>query len=61
MKYLLFFHNSVYAAVSAGWELTIDAFPPVQVLKEYCRAEAMGDVTGVLICTAVETEQHLLR
>jgi hypothetical protein len=28
--------------VSAGWELTINAFPPGQVLKEYCREEAMG-------------------
>jgi hypothetical protein len=24
-----------------------NAFPPGQVLKEYCRAEAMGDITGV--------------
>jgi hypothetical protein len=37
----------VQVVASAGWELTINAFPPGQVLKEYCRAEAMGDVTGV--------------
>jgi hypothetical protein len=46
--------------VSAGWELTISAFPPGQVLKEYCRAEAIGDVTGVLNFTAVDKKQQNL-
>jgi hypothetical protein len=40
---------------------TDNAFPPVQVLKEYCRAEAMSVVTGVISCTAVErTQRNLL-
>jgi hypothetical protein len=38
----------VSAVVSAGRELTINAFPPGQELKKYCRVEAMGDVTGVV-------------
>jgi hypothetical protein len=50
----------VHVVVSAGWELTINAFPPGQVLKEYCRAEATGDVTGVLSCTAVDKKQQNL-
>jgi hypothetical protein len=33
---------------------------PEQVLKEYLRAEAMGDVTGVLSHTAVDKKQHNL-
>jgi hypothetical protein len=51
--------NSVTGVVSAGWELTINAFPPGRVLKEYCRAEAMDDATGVLSCTVVETKQQI--
>jgi hypothetical protein len=35
-------------------------FPPGQVLKEYCHAEAMGDVIGVLSCTAIDTKQQNL-
>jgi len=31
---------------SAGGELTIDAFPPVQVLWMCCRAGAMGVILG---------------
>jgi hypothetical protein len=34
--------------------------PPGQVLKEYGRTEAMGVVTVVIICTAVERKQNLL-
>jgi hypothetical protein len=40
--------------------LTINAFPPGQVQKEYCQAEAVGDVTGVMICTAVGKKQQTL-
>jgi hypothetical protein len=47
----------VVIAVSAGWALTINAFPPRQILKEYWRAEAMGDAAGVLSCTVVEIKQ----
>jgi hypothetical protein len=46
--------------VSASWELTINTFPPGQVLKEYYQAEAMGDVNGVLSCTAVHKKQQNL-
>jgi hypothetical protein len=35
-----------------------NAFPPGQVLNEYSRAEEMGDVTGVLSCTAVDKKQQ---
>jgi hypothetical protein len=35
-------------------------FPPGQVLKEYCRTEAMADVAGVLSCTAVDKKQQNL-
>jgi hypothetical protein len=37
-----------------------NAFPPGQELKEYCRAEAMGDLTGVSSCTAVNRKQNNL-
>jgi hypothetical protein len=40
--------------------LAISAFPPGQVLKEYCRTEATGDVTGVLSCTAAGKKQQNL-
>jgi len=46
--------------VSAGWELTFSAFPTAQVLKEYCQAETMSAVTGVIRCTAVENKQQNL-
>jgi hypothetical protein len=48
-----------HTVVSAGWELTINVFPPGQVLKEYCRVEAMGDATGILSCTGVDKEQQI--
>jgi hypothetical protein len=35
-----------------------NAFAPGQLLKEYCRAEAMGDVTSVLSRTAVDKKQQ---
>ena len=47
------------SVASAGWKVTINAFPPGQVLKEYCRAELMDVVTGVIICTAVESENRI--
>jgi len=34
---------------SAGGELTIDAFPPVQVLWMCCRTGAMGVILGVKV------------
>ena len=45
---------------SAGGELTIDAFPPVQVLWMCCRAGAMGVILGVVDSTIVETKQRSL-
>jgi hypothetical protein len=59
-------NTKVTGVVPAGWELTINAFPHGQVPKECCRVEAMGDVTGVLSCTAIGKKQqnllcHLLR
>jgi hypothetical protein len=50
---------ALWPVVSAGLELTMNAFPPGQVLKEYWRAEAMGDVTGVWCCAAVGTKQQI--
>jgi hypothetical protein len=46
--------------VSAGWELTISVFPTGKVLREYCQAEAMSFVTGVIRCTADDNKQHNL-
>ena len=43
--------------VSEGWELTINEFPPGEVLRN-CRAEAMSVVIGVVSCTAVEKKQQ---
>ena len=37
------------AVASAGGELTIDAFPPVQVLWMCCRTGAMGVILGVIV------------
>jgi hypothetical protein len=37
-----------------------NAFPAGEVLKEYCQAEAMGDVTGVLGHTAIDKKQQNL-
>ena len=36
------------------------SYPPGQVLKEYCRAEAMSAVTGLISCTAGEKKQQNL-
>ena len=35
----------------------MNAFPRGQVLKEYCGAETVGVVIGVIRCTAVEKKQ----
>ena len=45
---------------SEGGELTIDAFPPVQVLWMCCRAGAIGVILGVADSTIVETKQKSL-
>ena len=47
------------SVASAGGELTIDAFPPVQVLWMCCRAGAMGVILGVIVSTIVETKQRI--
>ena len=44
---------------SAGGELTIDAFPPVQVLWMCCRAGAMGVILGIIVSTIVESRQRI--
>ena len=50
----------VYIVASAGGELIIDAFPPVQVLWMCCRAGAMGVILGVIVSTIVEAKQRSL-
>jgi len=47
------------SVVSAGWQLTIYAFPPGQVLS-YCRAGAMGVILGVVDNTVVVKKQKNL-
>ena len=37
-----------------------NAFPPGQVLKVYCREEAMSVVTGMVSCTVVQKKQENL-
>ena len=49
----------VQSVASAGGELTIDAFPPVQVLWMCCRAGAMGVILGVIVSTIVESRQRI--
>jgi len=48
------------SVASAGGELTIDAFPPVQVLWMCCRAGAMGVIFGVIVNATVESRQKNL-
>jgi len=45
---------------SAGGELTIDAFPPIQLLWMCCRVGAIGVILGVVDCTIVEMKQRSL-
>ena len=48
------------SVASAGGQITIDAFPPVQVLWMCCRAGAIGVTLGVTISTTVESKQKNL-
>ena len=57
-KMLIFFFGKCIV-VSAGWYLTIIAFPPGQVLS-YCRAGATGVILGVVDNTIVAKKQKNL-
>jgi len=51
---------SINSVVSAGWQLTINAFPPAEVQFDVCRAGAIGVALGVFKCTTVEKKQQTL-
>ena len=53
-------HTPDTSVAPAGGELTIDAFPPVQVLWMCCWAGAMGVILRVVDSTIVETIQKSL-
>jgi len=48
------------AVVSAGWQLTINAFSPAEEQFDICRAGAICVALGIFKCTIVEKKQQTL-